>query len=883
MRNQDRAETVTYFIDGTNLCYWQDTTRPTLHVLLELLIALKKEKNRSFYCIFDANTQYKLPPEEREVYQHLLEFKDFFYQITGGKRADDFILELANSYDAPVISNDTYSDPKYAKYSWKERDFTPKRLFMGEVIPLRGDIHLIIAELDLHVWLQDTVHSTFKRFVRIIQPASSRHRGKVKFFNRQEGWGLIAYETDIYFHRAALLESVDEGMEVEFVTGSNDKGICAEQIISGVNKRDGKPLVAGVVENYDEIKTAGSIKVDETGEILFFYKSYIEESVTITLQKGMHVEFTMGTNKNGPCARNIRLAVIDEQKYFNDKIEQLETVLKERENQLKERESQVKEKENLIAQLKKQHEQGIQTANTARNAAEKALRQLQSNLANNDNNRNPENGKQNAANGQHSTNNNNNSNKNQPNNNNNGANGNTNKPVVSNNGNANAENNDTSTNGNAKDKENNNAPATNQKGNEQAGDRKEGTDKKQPHTHPKHGEKQREQVPNNKNEQQNRQQPEKQAHNKQQPHKQQPPVAAKLDNKEQISIAETTETPLPDVETKEQVITILQEPVVTNEASNAALPEIQATEQKNDAAPSDAPTDLVLPLEVEQVLPNPKNDKGKKVAKGKKETEAPKPTNAEATDNNANAEKKHLKTGKEPQHKGKTDKADNSTQPNLLPIAETQQSTAENAPEKTTNRALDTTPETPAPETNTNTKQIITADYFDTPIKRKQWWASLQPQWKKAFNLLVGKGEITDIPEDEYLQQIFSIEKLSFKLAKHKLSFQLTNLSGVQYLSNLNALNISEQAISDLKGTEKLHKLTHLNCSKNKLNSLDGIDLLINIEELICSSNQLSAPAFEHIATRLPRLRSLDCKHNLLNKEEANHLKKHSSIKDLKV
>ncbi len=90
MRNQDRAETVTYFIDGTNLCYWQDTTRPTLHVLLELLIALKKEKNRSFYCIFDANTQYKLPPEEREVYQHLLEFKDFFYQITGGKRADDW-------------------------------------------------------------------------------------------------------------------------------------------------------------------------------------------------------------------------------------------------------------------------------------------------------------------------------------------------------------------------------------------------------------------------------------------------------------------------------------------------------------------------------------------------------------------------------------------------------------------------------------------------------------------------------------------------------------------------------------------------------------------------------------------------------------------------
>ena len=57
----------TFFIDGTNLCYWQDTTQPSINVLLELLCILKKDKDFSFYCIFDANTHYKLPLEQREA------------------------------------------------------------------------------------------------------------------------------------------------------------------------------------------------------------------------------------------------------------------------------------------------------------------------------------------------------------------------------------------------------------------------------------------------------------------------------------------------------------------------------------------------------------------------------------------------------------------------------------------------------------------------------------------------------------------------------------------------------------------------------------------------------------------------------------------------
>ena len=91
--------------------------------MLHLLIVLKGEKKHNFYCIFDANTIYKIPDSERDTYKKILKDTKHFYQVTGGKRADDFLLELADSYQAPVISNDNYNDEKYDKYIWKSREF----------------------------------------------------------------------------------------------------------------------------------------------------------------------------------------------------------------------------------------------------------------------------------------------------------------------------------------------------------------------------------------------------------------------------------------------------------------------------------------------------------------------------------------------------------------------------------------------------------------------------------------------------------------------------------------------------------------------------------------------------------------------------------------
>ena len=177
----NRPKQMTYYIDATNVCYWYDTTVPTLRVLLKLLILLKKEKNASFYCIFDANTTHKLHPDEREIYIHLLEHKNYFHQVSGGKRADDYILELADIYDAPVISNDNYSDDKYDRYAWKHREAEPMRLFMGEVINTPFGDHLLLPDLNLRAVLDRKINPLYRELESLFNPPKERYRGFVKF------------------------------------------------------------------------------------------------------------------------------------------------------------------------------------------------------------------------------------------------------------------------------------------------------------------------------------------------------------------------------------------------------------------------------------------------------------------------------------------------------------------------------------------------------------------------------------------------------------------------------------------------------------------------------------------------------------------------------
>jgi hypothetical protein len=67
------------------------------------------------YCVFDASTRYTVRDRQGsqhvKAYLHLLEhFSNLFIETTGGSCADEVILNLAEMYDARIISNDRYRD-----------------------------------------------------------------------------------------------------------------------------------------------------------------------------------------------------------------------------------------------------------------------------------------------------------------------------------------------------------------------------------------------------------------------------------------------------------------------------------------------------------------------------------------------------------------------------------------------------------------------------------------------------------------------------------------------------------------------------------------------------------------------------------------------------
>ena len=182
--NNQTNKPTTYYIDATNVCYWRNPDIPSLSVLLKLLLVLRKEKKQAFFCIFDANTAHKLPPDERDIYNFMLNNGNF-HQVSGGKRADDYILSLADMYNGFVISNDNYSDPKYSRYRWKDRDSRPTRLFMGEVIKTIDGEHLMLFDLDINVRLDQSVSDLFKELEKVLNPPKENYKGVIKFYNNQ--------------------------------------------------------------------------------------------------------------------------------------------------------------------------------------------------------------------------------------------------------------------------------------------------------------------------------------------------------------------------------------------------------------------------------------------------------------------------------------------------------------------------------------------------------------------------------------------------------------------------------------------------------------------------------------------------------------------------
>ena len=916
-KTNEYSKSITYFIDGTNLCYWQDTQSPSLNVLLELLILLRRDRNHSFYCIFDANTHYKLPPDQRDIYSKLLEYKEHFYQVTGGKKADDFILELANSYEAPVISNDNYNDAHYSKYRWKDRDFTPKRLFMGEVIPIRGNVHLIISDLHIHLKVTQAIQPLYKTLTSLLHVTTQRQQGKVKFYNQQEGWGLIAYETDIYFQKNAANEPIEEGQELEFVIGSNEKGLCAESITILTTAADRK-FFLGTIESYDEQKTIGVIRVAGTNKSLFFYRSYVENAILQNM-KGQAVEFIISTNKNGRCAKNIRLRPdLEELKTLREEVARLKRVVLDRDN--------------TIRQLKRPTQE-VSNEEKTKVADGVAHRQL---VLPKDQKELDEPTQEVEA----------------P----------TSQPQQA-----------TSKNQDRRDKK---IPPGDKSKQPQAEKQEQKNDRSAPQKN-----KQELLINVKKTEQKTEQKTDQTLHPllvealndgfdlpltngetvqtevetgvettpaKEETAQKTVSKANGLNKKITISrLQRERERGKQKVEETQPTNEVADEEVETAEAINETLP--MSEEQNNTSAETPIETE-VLPLtamgqeqndaveqpsaetevdqpKVAETTPpptkktkSPRGGKKTKAAPTAKEELSPvevETNTADGTQDEAVTAETAVETqpiaedtntkvaAKKPRQTAKSKKAVEEAKavladPVALPNAEAPLVAEENStnevaaatetvevePKTTTDKPTrkgmerkqkatkqpESKADKPAPASKktkpaakSSETRVATAEYFDTAEKRQLWWASLSVQWKRAFNVVLKLGEVTEIPTDEDIQKLFTITRYSFnKSSDNHLTFRLSNLLGMQYLTNVTALNINEHGVTSLKGTERLKKLTSLSCAKNQLASLDGIEDLAALKELQVSKNRLADNSLQHLIDNLPQLAALDCRDNLL-------------------
>ena len=306
------------------------------------------------YCIFDANTTHKLHPDEREIYLHLLEHKNFFHQVSGGKRADDYILELADIYESPVISNDNYSDPKYSRYAWKDREAEPMRLFMGEVINTPFGDHLLLPDLDLRAVLDKKVNHLYRELESLFNPPKERYKGFVKFYMTDKGWGQIDYfkQETIYFKKSPSMKKLQGGQEVEFTLNEGEKGTFATEIVATHS------TFKGEIIHYDEQRACGYVKMDTTDKKIFFYKTYFKnpEIDDRILRKKVKVEFEIGKNPKGECAKNISVVINKNKERFNALEKQkddLAFLLKEAGKKLENTTRKIAEQHTELLRLKK--------------------------------------------------------------------------------------------------------------------------------------------------------------------------------------------------------------------------------------------------------------------------------------------------------------------------------------------------------------------------------------------------------------------------------------------------------------------------------------------------------------------------------------------------
>jgi Leucine-rich repeat (LRR) protein len=102
---------------------------------------------------------------------------------------------------------------------------------------------------------------------------------------------------------------------------------------------------------------------------------------------------------------------------------------------------------------------------------------------------------------------------------------------------------------------------------------------------------------------------------------------------------------------------------------------------------------------------------------------------------------------------------------------------------------------------------------------------------EKVTKLILFSKKLTDVKGLEKLTQLTSLN-----LEKN----QLTDVKGLEKLTQLTILNLWDNKLTDVKELEKLNQLTWLQLNENKLTSVKGLEKLTQLEKLYLKDNQLT-------------------------------------------
>jgi len=159
------------------------------------------------------------------------------------------------------------------------------------------------------------------------------------------------------------------------------------------------------------------------------------------------------------------------------------------------------------------------------------------------------------------------------------------------------------------------------------------------------------------------------------------------------------------------------------------------------------------------------------------------------------------------------------------------------------------------------------------------WWSALSSNWQKAF-LDTCNGHDTELNPFLELIQIRSVFRFAGPRAPYpNMDFEISDISGIVDLLNIEILVLTHHQIKDLKGIDKLKNLKSLFILDNQIQNLEPLQFCANLEELYFQNNEVIS--LEPLA-RLDRLHTIYACDNKIENLSGIH-KNHTRLKNFIV